>query len=82
MYLSNTKHDANTSKIQFLTLLSLERMSKFRKRVFMYAMPIQVQTKEHFKILQFLVVTYVIVSTLCYRRCPNGSGYFSLLKQF
>ena len=74
MYLSNTKHDANTSKIPFLTLLSLERMSKFRKTFFMYAMPIQVQTKEHLKILQFLVVTYDIVFTLCYRRCPNGSG--------
>ena len=47
----------------------------------MYARPIQVQTKVHFKILHFLVVTYDVF-TLCYRRCPNGSGLFSLLKQF
>ena len=49
----------------------------------MYARPIQVQTKVHFKILHFLVVTYDVgFFTLCYRRCPNGGGLFSLLKQF
>ena len=49
----------------------------------MYAMQIQVHTKVHFYILQFLVVTYdMFFLRLCYRRCLNGIGLFSLFKQF
>ena len=33
-------------------------LNKFSKTFFMYARPIQAQTKVHFKILQFLVLTY------------------------
>ena len=48
----------------------------------MYARPIPVQTKVHFKNLQFLAVTYamgvlVVLSTFSKRQC-----FFSLLKQF
>ena len=47
------------SKIPFLSLLPRECMSRyFLKTFFMYARPISVQTKAHFKILQFLAVTY------------------------
>ena len=49
----------------------------------MYGRPIQVETKVHFKILQFLVVTYdMVFFAVCYGRCLNGIGVFSLLKQF
>ena len=67
IYLSNTKHDVTTSTF------------------FTYARPIKVLTKVHFKILQFLVVMYmhdISLFTLCYRRCQNGSGLFSLFKHF
>ena len=48
-----------TSKILFLSLLPRECMCRyFLKTFFMYARPIPVQTKVHFKILQFLAVTY------------------------
>ena len=50
-----------TSKTLFLSLLPRECMSRyFLKTFFMYAMPIPVQTKVHFKNLQFLAVTYDI----------------------
>ena len=53
------------------------------KTFFMYARPIPVQTKVHFKILQFLAVTYDIVFlSLSFRRCLNGSVFFPLFNQF
>ena len=46
------------SKTPFLSLLPRECMSRyFLKTFFVYAMPIPVQTKVHFKNLQFLGVT-------------------------
>ena len=50
----------------------------FLKTFFMYARPIPVQTKVHFKNLQFLAWGF----KLCFRRCLNGSGFFPLFKQF
>ena len=48
-------------KYRFLSLLPRECMSRyFMKTFFMYARPIPVQTKVHFKNLQFLAVTYDI----------------------
>ena len=45
-------------KTPFLSLLPRECMLRyFLKFFFMYAMPIPVQTKAHFKKLQFLAVT-------------------------
>ena len=59
IYLSNIEHDATTSKTPFLSLLPREGMSRyFLKTFLMYAMPIPVQTKVHFKNLQFFPVTY------------------------
>ena len=48
------------SKIPFLSLLPRECMSSyfFLKTFFMYARPIPVQTKVHFKHSKFLAVTY------------------------
>ena len=58
IYLSNIQHDVTTSKIPFLSLLPLECMSRyFLKTFFMYARSIPLQTKVHFKNLQFLAVT-------------------------
>ena len=46
-------------KIPFLSLLPRECMSRyFLKTFFMYARPKPVQTKVHFKNVQFLAVTY------------------------
>ena len=56
MYLSDIEHDVMTSKTPFLSLLPRDRY--FLYFFFMYAMPIPVQTKVHFKKLQFLAVTY------------------------
>ena len=59
IYLSNIEYDVTTSKIPFLSFLPRECMSRyFLKTFFMYAMPIPVQTKVHFKTLQFLSVMY------------------------
>ena len=59
IYLSNIQHDVTTSKTPLLSFLSRECMSRyFLKTFFMYAMPIPVQTKRHFKNLQFLAVAY------------------------
>ena len=59
LYLSNIEHDVTTSKTPFLSLLPLECMSRYiLKTFFMYAKPIPVKTKVHFKNLQFLAVTY------------------------
>ena len=50
---------STTSKTPYLSLLPRECMSRiFLKTCFMYPMPIPVQTKLHFKNLQFLAVTY------------------------
>ena len=52
----------------------------FFRKLYMYARPIQVQKK--FKSLQCFVLVYDRDFTLCYRRCLNGSGLFTLFKQF
>ena len=57
-------------------------MSRYFQTFFMYARPIPVQTKVHFKNLLFLVVTYVmgflvVLSALSKRQC-----FFPLFKQF
>ena len=55
----NIENDVTTSKIQFLSLLPREYMSRyFIETFFMLARSIPVQTKVHFKNLQFLSVTY------------------------
>ena len=57
--LSNIEHDVTTSKIPFLLLWPRECMSRyFFENFFHVARPIPVQTKVHFKNLQFLAVTY------------------------
>ena len=59
MYLSNIEHTVTTSKMPFLSLLPRECLSRyFLKTSFMFARPIPIQTKVHFKNLQFLAVTY------------------------
>ena len=49
-----------TFKIPFLSLLPRERMSRYFFFIFffMYAKPIPVQTKVHFKNLRFLALTF------------------------
>ena len=68
----------------FLSLLPRECMSRhFFENLYMYARPIPVQTKVHFKKLQFLAVTYDMgVYKLCFRRCPKGSVFFIGLGNF
>ena len=59
IYLSNIEHEVTMTKTPFLSLLPPERMSRyFLKTFFMYAIPIPVQTKVHFKNEQFLAVTF------------------------
>ena len=52
----------------------------------MYARPIPVQTKVHFKNLKFLAVTYDMRGgggvKLCFRRCRNVSVLFLCLSNF
>ena len=51
---------------RFLSLLPREYMSRyFLKTFFMYARPIPVQTKVHFKNLLFLAVMYDIGVLIC-----------------
>ena len=59
IYLSNIEHDVTTSK-NFLIPFASGVYVKifFLKTFFMYAMPIPVKTKVHFKNLQFLAVAY------------------------
>ena len=45
----------------------------FLKTFFVNARPIPVQTKVHFKHLQFLAVTYYMM--LCFRRFLDGSVF-------
>ena len=48
----------------------------------MYARPIPLQTKMHYKNVQILAVAYNIGGfNLCFRHCLNGSGGFHLFKQ-
>ena len=66
IYLSIIEHDATTSKIPFLSLLPRECMIRYFLKTFSkYARPIPVQTKVHFKNLQFLAVTYDIGVLSC-----------------
>ena len=59
IYLSNIEHGVMRSKTPFLSLLPRECRSRyFLETFFMNAMPIPVQTKVHFKKLQFLAETY------------------------
>ena len=59
IYLTSKEHDVTTSKTPFLSLLPREVcLEFFLKTLIMYAMPIPVQTKVHFKNFQFLAVTY------------------------
>ena len=60
------EHGVTTSKIPFLSLLPRECMSRyFLKTVFMFARSIPVQTKKHFKNLQFIAVTYDMEALNC-----------------
>ena len=53
------EHDVTTSKTTFLSLLPRECMSRYFLDFFvMYAIPIPVQTKVHFKNLHFFAMTY------------------------
>ena len=53
------EHDVTMSKTPYLSLLPREYMFRyFLKHFVVYAMPIPVQTKVHFKNLQFLAETY------------------------
>ena len=53
------------------------------KTFFMYARPIPVQTKVHFKHLQFLAVTYDMeVLNLCFLTLFKRKCFFPLFKQF
>ena len=59
IYLSNIEHDVTNSKIPFYHFcLGSVCLDIFLKTFFMYARPIPVQTKVHFKNLLFLAVTY------------------------
>ena len=54
------------SQILFLSLLPRESMSRcFWKTFFMYARPLPVQTKVHFKTLQFCAVTHDMGVLIC-----------------
>ena len=54
----------------------------FLKTCFVYARPIPVQIKVHFKKMQFLAVTYDMgVLKLCFRCCLNWQCLFSLLNR-
>ena len=64
--LSNIEPDVTTSKIPFLSFLPRECMSRYIfKKIIMYARPIPVQTKVHFKKLQFLAMTYCMGFLSC-----------------
>ena len=59
MYLFNIEHDVTTSKIPFLSLLPRECMPRYFLKNFLHVCKANtVQTKVHFKNLQFLAVTY------------------------
>ena len=59
MYLSTIEHDVTTSKIPFYYFCQGSVcLDIFLKTFSMYASPIPVQTKVHFKNLKFLAVTY------------------------
>ena len=54
---------------------------EFSKNIFMSMIPIPVQTKLHFKILELFGVTFdVRYLPLCYTYGLDGNGLFSVLK--
>ena len=66
IYLSTIEHDVTTSKYRFYHFcLGSVCLDIFLKTFFMYARPIPVQTKVHFKKLQFLAVTYDMEVLIC-----------------
>ena len=66
MYLSNLEYDVTTSRIPFLSFLPRECLPRyFLKTFFMYAWPLPVQTKVHFKNLKFLALTYDMGVLIC-----------------
>ena len=66
MSFSNIQHDVTTSKNPFLSLLPRECMSRYVfETFFMYARPIPVQTKVHFRNVQFLAVMYDMMVLSC-----------------
>ena len=66
IYLSTIEYDVTTSKIPVLSLLPRKCMSRyFFENFYMYARPIPVQTKVHFKNLQFFAVTYDMEVLIC-----------------
>ena len=69
--LSNVEHDVTTSNILFLLILPRECMSRYLfKTSFMYARPLPVQIKVHFKNLPFLAVAYDMgFLSCCKRQC-------------
>ena len=65
-YLSNIEHDVTTSKYRFYHFcLLIVCLDVSLKIFFMYARPIPLQTKVHFKKLQFLAMTYDM-GVLCF----------------
>ena len=60
----------NVKNTLFITfVLGVYVLIFFRKRFFVYARPLQVQTKAHFNFLQFLAMTYDMgFYKLCFRR--------------
>ena len=70
-------------KSRFIVTSSSCTTTELKKTFFMYARPLPVQTKVHFKYLQFLVVAYdMVFLKMCFRRCLNSSVFFPLYKQF
>ena len=65
-YLLNIEHVVTTPKIKVLSLLPQECMSIYELNLcFIFARAIPVKAKLHFKILQFLAVTYAIGVLSC-----------------
>ena len=73
-----------TSKISFESLLPRECMSRYFFENFFHVCKVNtVQTKVHFKNLQFLAVAYDMGGfKLCFRHCQNGSVFFLCLSNF
>ena len=66
IYLSTIEHDVTTSKIPFLSIcLGGVSLDIFLKTFFMYARPIPVPAKVHFKKLQFLAMTLDMEVSIC-----------------
>ena len=66
----------------FLSLLPRECLSRyFLKTFFMYARSISIQTKVHFKKMQFLAVTYDMVFYVVLSTLSKWQSIFPLFKQ-